>query len=71
MVSFYNIKVENGILTAHAVNESTCHEEDIKAMIDGSRHSSRDSDIVRATWGVVWEAKKAKKFPKETTISWG
>lgn len=70
MVSFYNISVENGILTAHAVNESTGHEEDIKAMIDGSRHSSKDKDIVKATWGLIVDF-EGKQLPSKHTIAWG
>lgn len=71
MFTFYNIKVVNGVLTAIVLNESTGIKESITAKIDGTYHSSRDGDVIRATWGVVWEAKKNKKFPEKTTIAWG
>lgn len=71
MITFYNIKVVDGTLTALAVNEVNNTKENIVAKVDGSYHSSKNSDIVRATWGMIWEAKKNKKFPEKTTIAWG
>lgn len=28
------------------------------------------NEIVKATWGVVLEARKKKKYPSKTTIAW-
>lgn len=70
MVTFYDIKVENGVLTALAVNETSGNREGIVARIDGSYHSSSDKDIIKATWGLVVESRD-KGFPKKTSIAWG
>lgn len=70
MVDFENICVENGILTADAVNARYGIKEHITANIDCSYHSSSDNEIVKATWGVVLEARKKKKYPSKTTIAW-
>lgn len=70
MVDFYNIKVENGILTALAVKATTGEKFDVKAKVDGSYHNCSDGEIIKATWGVVWEANKKGKYPDKTTIAW-
>lgn len=70
MVDFENICVENGVLTADAVNARYGIKEHITAKIDGSYHSSSDNEIVKATWGVILEARKKKKYPSKTTIAW-
>lgn len=49
MVDFENIHVENGVLTAVATNLETGKKENITARLDGSLHSSKDWDIVKAT----------------------
>ena len=68
MVDFENIHVENGVLTADAVNARYGIKEHITANIDGSYHSSSDNEIVRATWNIVIEARKKKKYPSKTSI---
>lgn len=70
MVDFENICVENGVLTADAVNARYGIKEHITAKIDGSYHSSSDNEIVRATWNIVIEARKKKKYPSKTSIVW-
>lgn len=72
MVSFYNIKIENGIFTATAVNEYTGNKEEISAKTDGSYHSSKDNDIVKATWGLIvkYEHSKRKKIPETDCVAW-
>lgn len=70
MVDFENICVENGILTATAINLETGNREDITARLDGSSHSSTDWDIVKATWNLVGRY-NGKKFPKKTSVVWG
>lgn len=70
MVDFENICVENGILTATAINLETGNREDIIARLDGGSHSSTDWDIVKATWNVIGRY-KGKKFPKEASVVWG
>lgn len=42
MVDFENIRVENGVLTATAINLETGNREDIVARLDGGSHSSTD-----------------------------
>lgn len=70
MVDFENIVVKDGILTADAVNARYGIKEHITAKIDGSYHSSSDNEIVRATWNIVIEARKKKKYPNKTSIVW-
>lgn len=70
MVDFENICVENGVLTAIAINLETGNKENITARLDGSSHSSKDWDIVKATWSIVGRY-KGKKFPKKTSVVWG
>lgn len=70
MVTFYNIRVEKGILTALVINEVTGNRESITAKIDGTYHSSKDRDIIKATWGLVVES-QGKNFPEKTSIAWG
>lgn len=53
MVDLKNIKLVNGYITAYATNEETGFSENIKAKIDGSYHSSSDTDIIKATWNIV------------------
>ena len=69
MVDFENICVKDGILTADAVNARYGIKEHIIANINGSYHSSSDNEIVKATWGVIFEARKKKKYPSKTTIA--
>lgn len=71
MVTFTNIRIENGYIYATALDESTGFTEDIIAKLDGSYHSSSDYTIIKATWNVVIEYKKYKKIPKEMQIVWG
>lgn len=72
MVTFYEIKVEDGVLTALAVKDTNGKSERIEAKTDGSYHSSKDGEIIRATWGLVWQAKQNKgKYPEKLTIAWG
>lgn len=70
MVDFENIVVKDGVLTADAVNARYGIKEHITAKIDGSYHSSSDNEIVRATWNIVIEARKKKKYPNKTSIVW-
>lgn len=70
MVDFENIVVKDGVLTADAVNARYCIKEHITAKVDGSYHSSSDNEIVRATWNIVIEARKKKKYPNKTSIVW-
>lgn len=63
MVDFENIHVENGVLTAVATNLETGKKENITARLDGSLHSSKDWDIVKATWNII-DKYKGKNFPK-------
>lgn len=70
MVTFYDIKVNNGVLTALALNEATGTTESITANLDGTYHSSSDSLVVKATWSLVVEYEK-KGFPKEISVAWG
>lgn len=69
MVDFENICVKDGVLTAIATNLETGNKENITARLDGSSHSSKDWDIVKATWNIVGRY-KGKKFPKETSVVW-
>lgn len=71
MVDFYNIKVENGILTALAVKATTGEKFDVKAKVDGSYHNCSDGEIKKATWCVVLEANKKGKYPEKTSVAWG
>lgn len=70
MVTFYNIKVSNGVLTALAFNEATGTKESITANLDGTYHSSSDSLVVKATWSLVVEYEN-KGFPNEISVAWG
>lgn len=70
MVDFENICVKDGVLTATAINLETGNREDIIARLDGNSHSSKDWDIVKATWNIIGRY-KGKKFPKETSVVWG
>lgn len=70
MVDFENIVVKDGVLTADAVNARYGIKEHITAKVDGSYHSSSDNEIVRATWNIVIEARKKKKYPNKTSIVW-
>lgn len=70
MVDFENICVKDGVLTADAVNARYGIKEHIIANIDGSYHSSSDNEIIRATWNIVIEARKKKKYPSKTSIVW-
>lgn len=70
MVTFYEIKVIDGVLTALAV-KCNGEQERITAKTDGSYHSSKDGEIIRATWGLVWNASKKGKYPEKLTIAWG
>lgn len=70
MVTFYDIKVNNGVLTALALNEATGTKESITANLDGTYHSSSDSLVLKATWSLVVEYEK-KGFPKEISVAWG
>lgn len=71
MVILTNIKAENGYITAHALNDLNNVEEDIMAKMDGTQHSSKDNDIVKATWSVVAEYKIKGSLPKKTAVAWG
>lgn len=71
MVSFHNIQVNRGVITAIAINESNNNTEKISARMDGTYHSSSDTDIVKATWNLVIEYEKTRKLPGSTTICWG
>lgn len=70
MVDFENICVKDGVLTATAINLETGSREDIIARLDGNSHSSKDWDIVKATWNIIGRY-KGKKFPKEASVVWG
>lgn len=71
MVIFYKIIVVNGVLTALAV-KGNGEQERITAKVDGSYHSSKDEEIIRATWCLVLEARENNgKYPEKTSIAWG
>ena len=70
MITFYDIKVENGVLTALALNENTGTKENITAKLDGTYHSSNDSLIVKATWNLIVEYEN-KGFPTAMSVAWG
>lgn len=71
MYTFYNIEVKNGIFTATVVNDCTGAQELVEAKVDGSYHSSKYSDVIKATWNVVVSAEKTGKYPKQTSVAWG
>ena len=71
MVSFNSIQVNNGMITAVAINETNNNIERISAKMDGTYHSSKDTDIIKATWNLVIEYEKNKKLPSSTTVCWG
>lgn len=71
MVYLKNIKLVNGYITAYATNEETGFSENIKAKIDGSYHSSSDTDIIKATWNIVVKYEKTGKIPKKAYVAWG
>lgn len=62
MVDFENIHVENGVLTADAVNARYGIKEHITANIDGSYHSSSDNEIVKATWELFLKHERRKNI---------
>ena len=71
MVSFYNIKVENGIVTAHAVNETNGVEEDVIGHELDDLTNAVDPKIRKAIWSLMirYQGKK-KGYPKQTTVAW-
>lgn len=71
MVNFYDIKIEDGFITAEAWNETNNTRENIRAKLDGTYHSSSDTDIIKATWNLVIEYEKKHKLPEKTTVAWG
>jgi hypothetical protein len=71
MVNFYNISIEGDFITARVWNETNNNREDIRAKLDGTYHSSKDTDIIKATWNLVIEYKEKHKLPKKTTVVWG
>lgn len=71
MVTFYNIRIEDGMLKANVHNETNGNKESIIASIDGEYHSSEDKEIVKATWSIIAEYLEKNKLPKKTTVSWG
>lgn len=71
MVSLENISIKDGYMKAYATNEENGFSENIKAKIDGSYHSSSDTDIIKATWNIVVEYEKTGKIPKKVYVAWG
>lgn len=70
MISFYEMKRENGVFTALAVNNATKQEFRIVASLDGSYINTDDYYFKKATWGVIARYEN-KKMPKKTTAAWG
>jgi len=71
MVSLENISIKDGYMIAYANNEETGFSESIRAKMDGSYHSSSDTDIIKATWNIVVEYEKTGKMPKKAYVAWG
>lgn len=71
MVTFTNIRIENGYIYANAWNEMNNIKENIKAKMDGSYQSSNDNDIIKATWNLVIEYEHNHRLPKKMTVTWG
>lgn len=71
MVNFYNIKSENGIMTAHAVNTVTGFEEDVRTVESDLTTNATDDLIKRATWCLVIRYRDNRKgYPKKTSVMW-
>lgn len=71
MVNFYNIRIDGDYIVAEAWNEMNNNRENIRAKLDGTYHSSSDSDIIKATWNIVIDYEKRHKLPDKTTVAWG
>ena len=71
MVILENIQTDGKTFTAHAFNDLNGVTEDIQAKMDGTCHSSKDHDIIKATWSVIAEYEAKGKMPKKTAVAWG
>ena len=71
MVILENIQTDGKVFTAHAFNDLNGVAENIQAKMDGTYHSSKDSDIIKATWSVIAEYEVKGKMPKKTAVAWG
>lgn len=70
MVYFNDIKLENGIITAIAIDSSTGITETITASMDGTYHSSSNRWIIQATWNLISDYERDGKLPTKRNVYW-